>query len=322
MNKKTLRIAEEILRTAEDLIFADADYIYDPDHKKKPGGGYHKTEKGWSKKEEKKDKSTSSPKVEMTDEQKKLDEYVTKEINEYKPDSKGTFTIYENLWNIANNPKTHLSTLWKLSDFPDSATRKKVAGNENCSVELLDKLSNDKDENVVGYVARNPKTPASILEKISNDVGYETDIASHPNATPELLHKLVEKELPDWKTLDTCTNVAENSNISEDTLKLVSEKLDNLANNYTPNERFYYENIEYAKGLVAKNPKTSYDIIVKLSNDKSKYVRKIADRRIEKNFSNVGIDLTKLSPELREKVKEWDAEDIAKFIGWLKEHKG
>ena len=56
MNKKTLRIAEEILKAAEDLIFADSDYIYDPDHKKKPGGSYHKTEKGWSKKEEKKEK--------------------------------------------------------------------------------------------------------------------------------------------------------------------------------------------------------------------------------------------------------------------------
>mgnify|MGYP007037139444 CR=1 FL=1 len=42
MNKKTLRIAEELVKTAEDLIFADSDYIYDPDHKKHPGGGYHK----------------------------------------------------------------------------------------------------------------------------------------------------------------------------------------------------------------------------------------------------------------------------------------
>lgn len=25
--------------------------------------------------------------------------------------------------------------------------------------------------------------------------------------------------------------------------------------------------------------------------------------------------------ELREKVKDWDAEDIAKFIGWLKKQK-
>ena len=79
MNKKTLRIAEEILRTAEDLIFADSDYIYDPDHKKHPGGDYHKTEKGWSKVEKKKEKSTSSPKIEMTDEQKKLDEMANSE---------------------------------------------------------------------------------------------------------------------------------------------------------------------------------------------------------------------------------------------------
>ena len=36
----------------------------------------------------------------------------------------------------------------------------------------------------------------------------------------------------------------------------------------------------------------------------------------------VKFDISKLSPEMREKVKDWDAEDIAKFLGWLKEHKG
>ena len=50
---KNLRIAEELIEAAKDLIFADNDYIYDPDHKKHPSGGYHKTEKGWSKVEEK-----------------------------------------------------------------------------------------------------------------------------------------------------------------------------------------------------------------------------------------------------------------------------
>lgn len=68
---KNLRIAEELIEAAKDLIFADNDYIYDPDHKKHPSGGYHKTEKGWSKVEEKKEKTTS--KVEMTYEQKILE---------------------------------------------------------------------------------------------------------------------------------------------------------------------------------------------------------------------------------------------------------
>ncbi len=39
-----------------NIIAKDSDYIYDPDHKKHPSGGYHKTERGWSRIEEKKDK--------------------------------------------------------------------------------------------------------------------------------------------------------------------------------------------------------------------------------------------------------------------------
>lgn len=41
------------------MLVADKDYhyIYDPEHKKHPGGGYVKTEKGWQKgKQQKKDK--------------------------------------------------------------------------------------------------------------------------------------------------------------------------------------------------------------------------------------------------------------------------
>ena len=119
MNKKTLRIAEELVKTAEDLIFADSDYIYDPDHKKKPSGGYHKTEKGWSKVEEKKDKSISSPKVEMTDEQKKLDEMANSKI---------------------------------------VLTRMNVAENEDTSPKTLDRLSNDENADIRGGVANNWNT--------------------------------------------------------------------------------------------------------------------------------------------------------------------
>lgn len=50
MNKKT--IARELILTAKELL-ADtkSDYVYDPDHKNKPkGGGWEKTEKGWTQK--------------------------------------------------------------------------------------------------------------------------------------------------------------------------------------------------------------------------------------------------------------------------------
>ena len=251
MNKKTLRIAEEILRTAEDLIFADSDYIYDPDHNKKPSGGYHKTEKGWSKKEEKKDKSTSSSKVEMTDEQKKLDE-------------------------MANNENYGI--------------RKNVAKNPNTSPETLDKLSNDEYYEVRVNVAEHPNTSPKTLDKLSNDEYWDVrvNVASNPSTSPQTLEKFLSGDDVSW----TIENIVENPSTPDSLLK-------KIAKNDFPS----YSN-EWAAGMAK--------IILK-------YRKK---EKTKKELLNYGFDLSKLSPELREKVKDWDAEDIKKFIGWLKEHKG
>ena len=57
MNKRL--VARELLLIAKNLIAEDKNkYIYDPDHKHKPqGGGWEKTEKGWTQnKREKKEK--------------------------------------------------------------------------------------------------------------------------------------------------------------------------------------------------------------------------------------------------------------------------
>ena len=51
-----LMVARELNKMAKELIAKDYEYIYDPDHKKHPGGGFQKTEKGWQKgKQEKKE---------------------------------------------------------------------------------------------------------------------------------------------------------------------------------------------------------------------------------------------------------------------------
>ena len=56
--------------------------------------------------------------------------------------------------------------------------------------------------------------------------------------------------------------------------------------------------------------------------DKDKIVSSIAKNELSKRPNKpIKFDITKLSPELREKVKDWDAEDIAKFLGWLKKQK-
>ena len=67
-----------------NIIAKDSDYIYDPDHKKHPSGGYHKTEKGWSRIEEKKDKLVKK------NESVKKDKLVKNEsVKKYKEVSNG-----------------------------------------------------------------------------------------------------------------------------------------------------------------------------------------------------------------------------------------
>ena len=62
MDIKKLIIARKLLRLARLLLAKQDDYkyIYDPEHKKRPyGSGWVKTEKGWSKSNERKEKEHS-----------------------------------------------------------------------------------------------------------------------------------------------------------------------------------------------------------------------------------------------------------------------
>ena len=64
--------------------------------------------------------------------------------------------------------------------------------------------------------------------------------------------------------------------------------------------------------------------MVELGKDKDSWIRQQAQEELQKRKSieNAPIDLSKLSPELREQVKDMDPEELKKFIGWLKERKG
>jgi len=142
-------------------------------------------------------------------------------------------------------------------------------------------LSKDKNKDVRCSVAENPNTPVETLEKLSHDY--------------------------DWVVN---SSVAKNPNTSPETLEKLSHDYGH----------------EYIVRLeVAENPSTPVETLKKLSNDEHNYVSAQAKKMLkkrgidpEKQFT---FDITKLSPELREKVKDWDAEDIAKFIGWLKKQK-
>ena len=50
MNTTNRKIARELILIAKNILADDYDYIYDPAHKKHPGGGYKRTPKGWSRK--------------------------------------------------------------------------------------------------------------------------------------------------------------------------------------------------------------------------------------------------------------------------------
>lgn len=81
---------------------------------------------------------------------------------------------------------------------------------------------------------------------------------------------------------------------------------------------------------ILKNPKTKYKTI-KFYRDQladnptdwsNEVVGLIRSRYKQEVLKNNDFDITKLSPELREKIKDWDEEDIRKFLGWLKANMG
>ena len=178
MNKKNLRIAEELIEAAANLIFADNDYIYDPEHKKHPSGGYHKTEKGWSKAEEKKEKSTSTKNDEMDSREKRLDKL-----------SNGN--VYDRI-SVSYALAAHPSTLDKLSKDKDDGVRLNVAGNPRTSPKTLDKLSKDKEWDVRINVAENPNTSPKTLDKMADDKDYRVQLAviNNKNTSKDTLKKL------------------------------------------------------------------------------------------------------------------------------------
>lgn len=86
-----------------------------------------------------------------------------------------------------------------------------------------------------------------------------------------------------------------------------------------------YETIDMAKRALEhhqayrESDKSEED---KIETQQKNILRWVKDKPKRDALASVGIDLTKLSPELREKIKDWDMEDIKKFLGWLKRHKG
>ena len=69
-----------------------------------------------------------------------------------------------------------------------------------------------------------------------------------------------------------------------------------------------------AQGNLERRKRQKKDIVNKLNEHKS------LPKEIEQKIMD--LDITKLSPELRERIEDWDIEDIKKFLGWLKKQNG
>ena len=393
------RIAKELVRIARELI-ADSDYIYDPDHKKKPAGGYHKTEKGWSKKEQKKDKPVKT---------------------ENKPVNKG----------LSESHKQRIDGL-------SNKDKQKLAESKEATPEILDYLSDSDDLDVLLGVSKNENASKKTIQKLSGfnfkkvwedqDYDYQKvlkncdlleKVMTHKNKTDQSLNKIIDNvnfDFEDDVYIDTMSEAflnimrdknnnkatrekafcklsehnfeeyddasvddeidlefANDENTSEQTFSCLSVSKNKevqeavaltcsysfplynlpyysdrrvqvaLANNTsTPSDileeitqKIQYNDYAVLQGVIT-NPNTPTETLktIKYYRDswdgKGNYLSKMVSEELSerkgkqkskkqqsKGNQNKGIDFSKMTPELRQKIKDWDIEDIKKFINWL-----
>ena len=231
---------------------------------------------------------------------------------------------------VAGNPNTPVETLIKLSKDKQEFVRSSVARNPNTPVDILIELSKDEDSYVKECVVKNPNTPVETLIKLSKDdtSWVRAEVAASPNTPVDILAELGKDDNYLVKL-----NIAGNPNTPVDTLaelgkdEEVEVKVSVARNPNTPVDilvELSKDKKEFIKECAAGNPNTPVDTLVELSKDEDSWVRKKAQEELQKRKSieNAPIDLSKLSPELREQVKDMDPEELEKFIGWLKERKG
>ena len=211
-----LTIAKELNKMAKELIADDYKYIYDPDHKKHPGGGYVKTEKGWQK--GKQDKEQEKNENDKVDEKKSQWQVKVQKISS------------ETKEKIAKDKQCPSKILDFLAKDEDNHVRFLVAGNQNTSTETLDKLANEKNYQIRWEVAENPNTSAKTLSKLSEDEneGVYQAVAYNKNASPETLEyiydRIDEKYVGTNNEVYAIQAIAKHKNTKSDTLDQIAQK--------------------------------------------------------------------------------------------------
>ena len=169
-----VKLAKRLLTIAKCLI-ADSNYIYDPEHKKHPGGGYHKTENGWSKREkrEKKPSNQSAPRTYADEKTKSLHKQFKQDYGKnYQSDSDWASTL--------SNPKMHPNDLHQfakevcdssidIADLSESANA--IVNNPNTSDETLKMISNNAESfRKQGYGDIADKASKTLSDRKSNGI--------------------------------------------------------------------------------------------------------------------------------------------------------
>ena len=199
------------VRCSPKCLVADGnDYRYDPEHKHKPqGGGWIKTEKGWSKVKKEKPgnggNGGAAQEQPLTDGQKRLVRLSRSQKGEDRLEAAhNSNTPASALAELAKdkgdgirravafNSNTPASALARLAEDEDMSVRRHAAGNKNTPASALAKLAKDWNPAVRNKVAENHNTPASVLVDLAKDEHWfvRCEVAENPFATRETLQTL------------------------------------------------------------------------------------------------------------------------------------
>ena len=153
MNRRILA-AKALLATAK-AILASKDYIWDPDHRKRPeGGGWEKTEKGWTQKKRQKSSEKKTGKA-LSDVPEVPYEVLTNEEG-YPIDPSGYPSEEANIGYIqqADGERLQEAMNWQAHEGMDFGVDiyKAAFKNKNFPKGFLEKYARAKDEDEVGQL--------------------------------------------------------------------------------------------------------------------------------------------------------------------------
>ncbi|MBF2066691.1 MAG: hypothetical protein IGS39_20080 [Calothrix sp. C42_A2020_038] len=174
---------------------------------------------------------------------------------------------------VARHPNTPQALLIDAAKSPE--LRQYIAANPSASPDLLNQLIEDnQNQEVLEAVASNPSTPAFVLKRIAQTRSHDLVVAQHPNATPELLQKILWRLAMDER-LSVRKFVAKHPHAPKDILKMWVQKEPQLRNYIAQNPSLPIEILEFlardaspkVRLAVAYNPSTPKSVLEKLSFD-------------------------------------------------------